>query len=188
MPEPSYVGAAPPRRAGGCSIVLGLALGVVLLVGGGGLALLYWGLQAFTHEAQAALQKDAVILEHIGTIRSLEADVMASGAAKGADEFVFAITGDRGSGKVLAELVTEDSGEVLHSGTLTLADGREWPLAASAAAAAAPPSPAADDAPVVPDDTDAADNYKDGARPKAGVTRPPLPEVAAEDPATPAVE
>jgi hypothetical protein len=181
MPE-NYVGAAPrPRQGSAWPWVLGalavlLALFIASLV-----ALFYWGVSMFTAEARTALQRDPVIVEHIGTIRTLEADIIASGEEEGADDFVFAIEGDKGSGKVLARLVTEDDGEVLHGGTLTLADGRELPLAGGAADAETETDGevAVDgDAPPLltelPDDSDPAPNYKDGAREKTDAEPPQL--------------
>ncbi|WP_447938391.1 hypothetical protein [Pseudoxanthomonas mexicana] len=81
----------------------------------------------FTRQARAAAQRYPLVQQHIGTLSSFELDLTASSEAEGADEFVFALAGDKGRGRLLAEFITVDADtERLGKGVLTLADGREF--------------------------------------------------------------
>jgi hypothetical protein len=134
-----YVGGAPaPQRSSGCGWVVAILVGgmVLLLLAMAALATFGWSL--FAKDAQAALQADPAIVEHIGTIRDMSVDITATGEASGSNEFVWDLEGDKGKGRVLAQLVTGDDGERLESGTLTLPDGREFPLGGGSPPADAP--------------------------------------------------
>ncbi len=80
----------------------------------------------FTRQARAAAQRYPLVRQHIGTLSAFELDLTASAEAEGADEFVFAVAGDKGRGRLLAEFITVDADtERLGKGVLTLDDGRE---------------------------------------------------------------
>jgi hypothetical protein len=80
----------------------------------------------FTRQARVAVQRYPLVQQHIGTLASFEFDLAATGEAEGANEFVFALAGDKGRGRILAEFITVDADtERLGKGVLTLADGRE---------------------------------------------------------------
>ncbi|MBS7457026.1 hypothetical protein [Coralloluteibacterium stylophorae] len=90
------------------------------------------GMRMFQEQAQAALQADAAVAEHIGEIMVLEMDADATEAAPGEDTFVFDIAGSRGSGRVVADFITIDADtEQLGPGTLRLDDGRAIRLPSS---------------------------------------------------------
>ncbi|KAF1725239.1 hypothetical protein [Pseudoxanthomonas japonensis] len=87
---------------------------------------LFGGDNIFTRQARVAVQRYPLVQQHIGTLASFELDLAATGEAEGAEEFVFALTGDKGRGRILAEFITVDADtERLGKGVLTLADGRE---------------------------------------------------------------
>ncbi len=80
----------------------------------------------FTRQARVAVQRYPLVQQHIGTLQTFEFDLAASGEAEGANAFVFALAGDKGRGRILAEFITVDADtERLGKGVLTLADGRE---------------------------------------------------------------
>lgn len=80
----------------------------------------------FTRQARVAVQRYPLVQQHIGTLSTFDMDLMATGEAEGADEFVFTLVGDKGRGRILAEFITVDADtERLGKGVLTLADGRE---------------------------------------------------------------
>lgn len=80
----------------------------------------------FTRQARVAVQRFPLVQQHIGTLSAFDMDLMATGEAEGGNEFVFALVGDKGRGRILAEFITVDADtERLGKGVLTLADGRE---------------------------------------------------------------
>lgn len=80
----------------------------------------------FTRQARTAVQRYPLVQQHIGTLETFELDLAASGEAEGANEFAFALAGDKGRGRILADFITVDADtERLGKGVLTLADGRE---------------------------------------------------------------
>lgn len=96
-------------------------------------ALLAWvvgmGWELFTGQAQQALQAQPAVREHIGTIREMHVDLVATGVAPGAEEFVFRLDGERGDGRVSANFVSMGAErEIITYGVLTLADGRRFEL------------------------------------------------------------
>ena len=171
----TYVG-APPRdpdavqgRGGsGCATAIKILVVLfalfVLSVG----ALLFWGFTVFEGQVLGALQADPVVREHLGRLRDVDFDFEGSGAAEGTDVFAFDVSGDRGRGHVVAHFVTVDqSREEVESGTLTLADGREFAIGTGAATPDPALEPASDP------------NAKDEPRSKV-VERPAPVEVEVE--------
>lgn len=109
-----------------------MTFGVVVLGVIAWIAVAGWSI--FSEQAQAALQDDAVVQQHIGKIDTMKVDVLATGAAPGGDEFVFSVTGDRGRGKVSATWVSDGAErEILTEGVLTMHDGSEYTLPAEQA-------------------------------------------------------
>lgn len=111
-------------------VILGIALGsiltVALLVGG----LLIWGWSLYSAEVRDAMNRNPVILEHLGEVQRFQIDWVASGQHPSPDVFVLKATGATTSGVVTAELLTDDEGrEFIASGTLALPDGRTFELA-----------------------------------------------------------
>lgn len=115
-----------PRRQGGGALawVLGILalLAVLVALAVGALVMTGWNL--FAEQARAAVQKQPDVLQHIGTIREFDFNIVATGEAEGSDEFVFDLVGSKGRGRLRAHFVTVDADhEALGKGTLVLSDG-----------------------------------------------------------------
>ncbi|HYM85623.1 MAG TPA: glycosyltransferase, partial [Pseudoxanthomonas sp.] len=104
-------------------LVVGLVIGLV------GWAV-SWGWGMFEEQARVALQADPVVQAHIGQIREMELELVATGNAKGSDEFVFKLEGSRGNGMVIAEFSSTVDSEGIRDGELTMADGTRYALQA----------------------------------------------------------
>ncbi len=87
------------------------------------------GWDIFEEDVRIALQRNPTVQEHIGTIRDIDLDLLATGNAVHPNDFVFDLKGDRGQGRVRARFVNIDDGERIEEGTLRTNDGSEWPLA-----------------------------------------------------------
>lgn len=134
LPRPPAASAPPPRRhrfgiPGWLIALIAVLLLFFVLVGG----LITWGISAgwqlFAGQAQEALQAQPAVQEHIGTIREMHVDFIATGNAPGGEEFVFRLEGDRGHGKVLANFVSMGAEqEIITEGVLTLANGARYDL------------------------------------------------------------
>lgn len=125
--------AAVPRRRFGLpgwliALILACALLFAVLVG-----LIAWSVSSgwglFAEQAQQALQRQPAVREHIGTIREMDVDLVATGEAPGAEEFVFRLQGDRSDGRVSANFVSRGAAqEIITYGVLTLDDGTRLEL------------------------------------------------------------
>ncbi len=139
-PIPVQIQPAPPPRPSSSHVlwwVLGGVLLFVLLVFGAVAAVVGSGWVVFSSQARAALQADPVIREHLGTIRDMSTDFIATGRAGGSDEFVFRVEGSRASGTVRGHFISDGpDNEILADGLLTLADGRQFALPSGDADAA----------------------------------------------------
>ena len=116
------------RRSPAVTIAIVIvAIGALAVVGVGLLAL--WGMNLVAEQVGENLRDNPVILDHLGTIESIDIDFSKSIDAPNEDAFVFNVEGSRGSGIVTAVLVTidEDREEVV-SGTLELASGETLDL------------------------------------------------------------
>lgn len=111
-------------------LILGvLGGGFVLLCCGGGGAVMWFGSKVFTEQVRTELEKNPVIVEHVGEIQSMRVDWVKSAAAPGADEYVFDIEGTKGRGRVTVESITvDDDTEEIRSGTLKLDSGETFDL------------------------------------------------------------
>ena len=108
---------------GGCAIIGTLAI----IFGGWGL--LRFGLGVFADEVERDLRSNPVIVEHVGRIEEFELDLGASVAAEGGDDFVFRVSGTKGSGLVTATCITNDEGiEEVVAGTIQLESGETLDL------------------------------------------------------------
>ncbi|MFT3808134.1 hypothetical protein [Arenimonas sp.] len=125
MKATSSLPCSPRAQAGGAlawviGILALLALLGVLALG----ALLMIGWNYFAEQAQAAVQKQPEVLEHIGTIREFDIDINGTAEAEGGDEFVFDLVGSKGRGRLRAHFITVDADhEALGQGSLVMADG-----------------------------------------------------------------
>ena len=103
---------------GGCAVVLALALVF------GGWVVMKFGLGVFADEVEADLRDNPVVREHIGRFEEFELDLSASIAAEGDEDFVFRVTGTKGTGLIFATCVTNDDGiEEVVAGTIQLESG-----------------------------------------------------------------
>jgi hypothetical protein len=108
---------------GGCAVLA--VLGMVF----GGLLLLKIGLGVFSDEVESDLRFNPVLIEHIGRIEEFDLDISASIAEEGNEDFVFRVTGTKGSGLVTATCVTNDEGaEEVVAGTIQLESGETLDL------------------------------------------------------------
>ena len=108
---------------GGCAVIVALAI----IFGGWGLLRL--GLGVFSGEVEAELRSNPVIIEHIGRIEEFELDLGASIAEEGDEDFVFRVSGTKGSGLVTCTCVTNAEGiEEVVAGTMQLESGETLDL------------------------------------------------------------
>ena len=108
---------------GGCAVVSAL----VIVFGGWGLLRL--GLGVFSDEVESELRSNPVIIEHVGRIEEFELDLSASIAEEGGEDFVFRVSGTKGSGLVTCTCVTNAEGiEEVVSGTIQLESGETMDL------------------------------------------------------------
>lgn len=155
---------APGKQVSGVTIgligLIGLGACVVLfgMVVLGALGwLIVFGWSLFADQARAALQDDAVVQEQIGRIHTMRVDLVRTGLAPGADDFVFTVEGDRGRGRVHATWVSGGAErEILSDGVLTMHDGSQYTLPSADADATG-----TDDASDSASDTDSADTFEE---------------------------
>jgi hypothetical protein len=108
---------------GGCAVIGALAI----IFGGWGLLRL--GLGVFSDEVESELRSNPVIIEHIGRIEEFELDLSASIAEEGGEDFVFRVSGTKGSGLVTCTCVTNAEGiEEVVAGTIQLDSGETLDL------------------------------------------------------------
>ena len=89
----------------------------------GGWAVMRFGLGIFTDEVENDLRSNPVVLEHIGRIEDFDLDFGASIATEGEEDFVFRVSGTKGSGRISATCVTTDGVEKVVAGTIQLESG-----------------------------------------------------------------
>ena len=110
-------------------IILGIVvvggLTVVLVCAG-----LWWhGWNVLADQSRAAMNRNVVILEHLGEVLDIEVELVATADQPNEDVFVFKAVGAKGTGVVTAEFLTVDAdNEAIVSGTLELPDGRTFDL------------------------------------------------------------
>jgi hypothetical protein len=103
---------------GGCAVILALAAIF------GGWAVMRFGLGVFTDEVENDLRSNPVVLDHIGRIEEFDLDFGASIATEGEEDFVFRVSGTKGSGRISATCVTTSEGvEKVVAGTIQLESG-----------------------------------------------------------------
>lgn len=87
------------------------------------------GWDLFERDAQAALQRNPTIQEHIGSIRDIDLNLLATGSTIHPEDFVFDVDGERADGTVRARFETTLEGELIREGVLRIHGGGEFPLA-----------------------------------------------------------
>ena len=87
------------------------------------------GLVVFSDEVESELRSNPVIIEHVGRIEEFELDLSASVAEEGSEDFIFRVSGTKGSGLVTATCVTNADGmEEVVAGTIQLESGETLDL------------------------------------------------------------
>src|SRR5687768_16576605 len=133
--------AQPPKPSGswGCwwmVLLLGVPLAGLVCCGLCG-GVVHLGLELVEEEIVANLNRDPVIQEHLGEVKSAELDLWDSIREEiknptGEDEdswYVFDVVGTKATGRVIGKSVANDSDvEELREGRLILADGTEVEL------------------------------------------------------------
>jgi hypothetical protein len=126
--DPSRSKTFPRKKAlvigcGGCAVV------VILAMVFGGWALIKVGLGVFSDEVESELRSNPVIIEHVGRIEEFELDFGASVAEEGSEDFIFRVSGTKGSGLVTATCLTNADGmEEVVAGTIQLESGETLDL------------------------------------------------------------
>lgn len=138
-PVASSQAAANARRRGWSRLPLWAWLLICLFVGGtfAAIAAGTWvvgsflgeGWDLFEEDAHAALQRNPTIQAHIGTIREIDLNLVATGTTIHPNDFVFDIDGERADGTVRARFETTLDGELIREGVLRVEGGGEFPLA-----------------------------------------------------------
>lgn len=122
----------PAPKSGGNKTLLWVLLGVgalgMLVCCGGCIFSYQAGVGWLADMAVDQYQNDPVILEHIGEITDADFAEQKTGeeSAKRPDALVFALTGTKGNGDIIAE--QDESGLSYRDAVLRLPDGREFPL------------------------------------------------------------
>ncbi|TWU48432.1 cytochrome c oxidase assembly factor Coa1 family protein [Rubripirellula reticaptiva] len=129
-------GQAPPKKSKAKFWLLGC--GITGLVGilvccGGSILMTQFGLSVLAGEFQKQLEGNPVIAEHIGDIDSFSmnwSDTIqaAQSADSGAEELAFAISGSKGSGKVMIQQDKSGDGTGMQSAVLVMDDGERYPI------------------------------------------------------------
>ncbi|MHC4959907.1 MAG: hypothetical protein ACYTGN_16200 [Planctomycetota bacterium] len=105
----------------GWVVILGLVIAIVV----GVVALGSWGLDVIAEQVKLDIQDHPLILEHIGSIETIELDFTASAAQDDENAFVFNLKGSKGNGLLIAELETTDADtEKVVAATLRVASGK----------------------------------------------------------------
>lgn len=106
----------------GCGVVSLLG---VLVCCGGFVAFMYSFGQLMSAEIEMELRDHPKIQEHIGEIESMSMDFSKSMAIEGEDVYVYDVQGDKGSGELTVESITNWEGtEEVVDASLRLPDGR----------------------------------------------------------------
>ncbi|MFH1465326.1 MAG: hypothetical protein ABIO70_13145 [Pseudomonadota bacterium] len=99
-----------------------LTLGVVVC--GGGLGLVFWGLDLYETEVCDHLGEQPTVIEALGALRSCEAAVLESGEIADKDTFVFLLEGSRHDGRAYVQSTsTGPGGSEEYQGILLEIDG-----------------------------------------------------------------
>lgn len=107
----------------GCGVLAAVTVAI------GGWLLVSFGLNLFTEQVAKALRDNSVVREHLGELKELELDFLASSAESGPDDFVFHATGSEASGTITATCITVDADtEEVTAGTLRLENGETYDL------------------------------------------------------------
>jgi hypothetical protein len=126
----------PPAKSSNTCLILGLVFGgfggFVLLCGGCCVGFAYVSLGAIETQARPEIANNPVVVEHVGQIRSFKMDWTATfneAQQQHENTFVFDVTGDKGSGRIVALLLPGGANPMaLQSGQLTMSTGEVYEL------------------------------------------------------------
>lgn len=128
---PAFQPYAP--KSSGSSTWVWVLLGLGGIAGvcccGGGISVAMLGMNIVATEVGDLLRDNPKFREHIGELKSISTDFVASAAKNDDDTFVYKVEGDKGSGVVTVKHVTNDEGdEEIVEATLRLPDGTQVQL------------------------------------------------------------
>lgn len=103
----------------GCGCLL------MLLLCGGGIAAIYFGLNLVEEDLKVQLRDHPQVREHLGELQTIDVNFIKSGAIEDDEALVYDMTGSKGSAEVTIVSETPFSGpEEIRSATMRLSDGR----------------------------------------------------------------
>jgi hypothetical protein len=116
----------PPRKSKRLVwILLGVGGLVIVLICGGVIGLAYFGFNIIEKEIRNQVRDNPVLIQHIGSVESLEVDLTESAALKDDDTFVYHVKGSKGTGVLTVKHITNDAGdEEIEWAELRLPDNR----------------------------------------------------------------
>lgn len=111
-------------------LVLGIGgLSVLLLCCGGGVGLVWFGLNVVSTEIEEQLRDNPKLKEHVGVVESFTFDFTRTAALNKPDAMVFHVKGSIKEGDVTVVADTDGEGhQVVRSAVLRLPDGTDIPL------------------------------------------------------------
>jgi len=110
-------------------IVLAVIGGLALVGCLGFVGLVFLGKSLFMDQAMATLNRNPVILQHVGEISEMEINWTRSGLEEDLNVCVYDVKGVKGTGIVTAEFIAIDADtEALASGELELSSGETYDL------------------------------------------------------------
>lgn len=107
-------------------LVIGAVCGTVLLLcGGGGVAIVIFGTRVLADEIQTELSKNALFNQHVGEVQSFSLNWTGTSDEPEDDVYVYDVVGSNGSGQVTVKSVTmEDDSENIEWARLKLDSGQ----------------------------------------------------------------
>ena len=93
---------------------------------GGSIGVVMFGMNVVTAEVADQLRDNPKFREHIGELQEMNVDWAASAAKDEEDTFIYTVKGDKGSGTITVQQITDDDGnEQIVEASLRLSDGRQ---------------------------------------------------------------
>ena len=109
-----------PWFLGGCLLLIVLVVGGIVGVG-------FWGMGKFGDLVQEGFKDHPAVIEHFGTLESVNMDFQATSQADG-QSVVFAVTGSKGKGQIAipkTEMESMESGEGAQVFVITTPTGEQ---------------------------------------------------------------
>jgi hypothetical protein len=129
---PQSFGPYAPKPSGSnlwAWVLLGVGGVAVVCCCGGGIAVGMLGMNIISTEIGDKLRDNPKFREHIGELKDISVDFVASAAKDDEDTFVYNVKGDKGSGVVTVKHTTDDDGnEQIVEASLRMSDGKQVQL------------------------------------------------------------